>query len=191
MSSLRCNAQLHMWVAPTFFSFHSFHQCSVVTTGALNCDNFVNENQSKSRNKQTNKQTQPLLYRWVCPRPETYRRPQTYQRSNTLWDEEEITPGQSQSLGPHQAECCPQALSHCQSQPQMIWLETQIAKVDINYWWWIIWYCWPSLTKKSPDYFRHTSAWPAGASFAPKTERGRNTLIPGASYGTCHSCVSF
>ena len=31
-----------------------------------------------------------------------------------------------------------------------------------------------------------TSAWPAGASFAPNTERGRSTLIPGASYGTCY-----
>ena len=32
--------------------------------------------------------------------------------------------------------------------------------------------------------WRHTSAWPAGASLAPKTERGRKILIPGESKGT-------
>ena len=29
-----------------------------------------------------------------------------------------------------------------------------------------------------------TSAWPAGASLVPNTERGRSTRTPGASYGT-------
>ena len=51
---------------------------------------------------------------------------------------------------------------------------------------------WFNKTTKSakPNYW-HTSAWPAGASFAPKTERGRSTFIPGASYGTCKMSVLF